>query len=307
MSDPVVKESRRRLRSIHQHLSQTQLDLGAQHIPIGLVEVVYHPTNQHPMLNYVSPRQKTAWIPAPEIRKGIDHLRSLNRTPRVMYIEGLYPPLFAKSIRELGMRAEYETSFMTYRVETALPQPPPLPEGFRVEEAAGQTKSILWWHVWRNAGALTQDTEPVTIGQRTASESQTSRVDLLLYKDHSPVGVVRLTRHEDTAHIAALAVSQAVRSPETVTMLYQLALQAALQAPCALIFTTIAEETDRPLCRALGLVDSGSRVCYVEGGKSLQGEKPAHEQVAQSVFVLRQNKKSPPDSPPDETNPGKGG
>ena len=112
-----IKESRRVLRRVQKHLSQSLIDMGANRENIGLVDVVYHPKNKLPHINYVSPRKNAAWIPGPGIKKGLERLRELERKPRVIYIEGLYPPLFAKSIRDLGLVIEQESTIMVYKLD----------------------------------------------------------------------------------------------------------------------------------------------------------------------------------------------
>jgi hypothetical protein len=300
MSDPAIKESRRRLRRVQKHLAQAQLNLGTTREQSGLVNVIYHPTNQHALLNYVSPRKNTAWVPGPEIKKGLERLRALDRIPRVTYIEGLYPPLFAKTIRDLGMVVEREAALMTYKVEGETPkdlQPVSLPKELRYEEVTTQEGNTLWWVVWRKAGteAVSKSIEPLHLGRTVHEVKQGRRVDLILFRKNIPIGIIRLTLHEQTAHIVALAILPTRRTPETVKLWYQVALYAALKRQSTLIFSSSPTEDEHQICRDLGFVDSGSTVCYVEVEKKTDKEKnkkedSADEQMAQPVFVLRQNK-----------------
>lgn len=296
MSDPAIAESRRILRRIQTHLAQSQLNLGTTREHDSLVDVVYHPSNYHPLLNYVSPRKNTAWVPGPEIQRGLDRLRELDRTPRVIYIEGLYPPLFAKTIRELGMMVEQEIALMTYAVNqdeaNAKPANPlPLPEILRVEEVTDSAGSKLWWLLWSSARSesLTKTLEPLLAGGASANVDQEGQIDLILYKRKAPLGVARVTIHDGTAHIAAMALLKIARDAEMIRLFYQVAVQAALKRDCTLVFMANAVETEHQLCRDLGFVDSGSAVCYVEANK-MKKEEANDEQVAQSVFVLRKDK-----------------
>ena len=305
MSDAAVKESRRILRRVQEHLSQAHLNLGATAEPIGLVDVVYHPTNPHPRLNYVSPRKNTVWVPTPEIQKGVDRLRVLKRKPRVIYIEGLYPPLFAKSIRDLGLVVEHEVALLTRKIEAG--QFPPgeplrLPDGLRLEEVVTPETSVLWGYVWHNAGpdTLTKSIEPLQIDAATPSPAPANQVDILLYKNNNPSGVTRLTLYENTAHIVALAaLATEAQTPDLVKLLYEIALHWAAQRQCTLVFTTTERESDRQICHALGFVDSGSAVCYVEATDQPK-EENVDERVAQSVFALRRSKESPVDPSKDK-------
>ena len=67
MSRAEVKESRTVLRRIDAHLRQSHLNLGAQTETVGFVDVIHHRTSPLPSLNYVTPRQNTALVPAKDI------------------------------------------------------------------------------------------------------------------------------------------------------------------------------------------------------------------------------------------------
>ena len=308
MSDPAIAESRRILRRVQTHLAQSQLNLGTTREHDSLVDVVYHPSNYHPLLNYVSPRKNTAWVPGPEIKRGLDRLRELDRTPRVIYIEGLYPPLFAKTIRDLGMVVEQEIALMTYAVnQDNRPEerkPLTLSDQVRVDEVDNPAASTLWWLLWNSARSesLTKTLEPLQAKGAAQKIGQERQVDLILYKRKAPLAVARVTIHEATAHIAALAVLKIAREPEMVKLFYQVAVEAALKRNCTLVFTANEIESEHQLCRDLGFVDSGSAVCYVEAANT-QKEETTDEQVAQSVFVLRKSKAPQPVTKPPTPQP----
>ena len=309
MSDPAINEPRRILRRVQKHLSQTQLNLGTLRESIGLVDVVYHPTNTHPLLNYVTPRNNTAWIPAPEIKKGLDRLRDLKRAPRITYIEGLYPPLFAKAIRELNMVVEQETAILTYRIDEAqLAErkriPVKLPVEFRMETADKQEHSVVWWYLWKKAGAssLVRSIEPLSIGRAAQDPDQGSQINLIFYEGKSPIGVARLTIHKNNAYIPALAMTQTARTQDKMTLLYRVVMDLAWQYDCTLVFTSEDVESDHQLCRDMGFIDSGSVVRYVER-TDLQtpGKDRVDEEMAQSVFALRESKPSKTKDEPGAT------
>ncbi len=90
MTDNEVKESRVVLRAVQEHLNYTHLSLGAVSEKVGLVDVLYHPDNPMPDLNYITPRRNTAWIPTQDIEKGLTRLGELNRKKRIYYVEVLY-------------------------------------------------------------------------------------------------------------------------------------------------------------------------------------------------------------------------
>ncbi|NJO54968.1 MAG: hypothetical protein HC829_09190 [Bacteroidales bacterium] len=106
MDEAAVRESRKILRRVQEHLHHAHAGLGARQETVGLVDVLYHPTSTLSSLNYVTPRRSTAWVPSEMINQGLEHLRKLERTPRVQYIEGLFPPLFSKTLFDLGLEAD---------------------------------------------------------------------------------------------------------------------------------------------------------------------------------------------------------
>lgn len=285
MDNAAIKESRRVLRLVQEHLSQAHLNVGATQEHVGLVEVISHPNSELAHLNYVTPRRNTAWIPAPEIERGMERLHDLHRTPRVNYVEGLFPPLFAKSLHKLGLEVEHETAIMTRKLDT-LPDKHNLPDGVHVVPVSDQEGIGLWWYVWRNAyyDVLTTGIEPIKIGQDMQQVALGNQVDLLLYRNDFPAGAARVTFHSDTAHLTTLAIMKEARTPALIHALHQAALKTAAQQGCELIFTSGGTEEDRKMCREVGFVDSGSVVCYAE---PVTGSDGTNHDVAQYVFALK--------------------
>ena len=286
MGDAAVKESRRILRLVQDHLAQAHLNLGVEQESVGLVNVTFHPENKLPQLNYVSPRQKTAWVPGPEIAKGLERLRELNRVPRVTYIEGLYPPLFAKSLRDLGLSAEREIALMTYKPDTAKPiSHLPLPTGMNISFPTNQDGIGTWWYVWRNAhyDVHTGGADPVYIGRDMREIAMGNQVDIILHRYSFPVGVARLTTYGKTANINAIAVMKEIRNEDTLNLMYRIAIHTAVDRKCDLIFTTGQTEFERSVCRKLGFADSGSLVSYAQEQQS--EEKP--NAVEEPIYLLR--------------------
>jgi len=271
-----VKESRVILRQVQEHLVHIHINLGAERETVDLVEVFHHPTNPLPNLNYVTPRQKTAWVSASEIKKGLDRLQSLGRAPRVQYIEGLYPPLFAKALRDLKLQVERETPIMAYKVDGVSGHAPPSPantappDGVSITQVNDQRGIEMWWYVWRNAfyDVLTLGVEPLFVGRDMAALALGQQLDFLAYRYGDPVGVARLSIHDDTAHISALALMKEARTPAMTHALQNAVLKAAIDHKAKLIFAPGETEADRRLLRELGFLDFGSIVCYSAPGET---------------------------------------
>lgn len=261
-----VRQVRRSLRNIQAHMLQAHLNLGASRHDLGLVEALYHPSNTLSHLNYIVPRRNTAWIPAQEIKKGLDFLRGRERMPRLYLIGGLYPPLFAKSLRDVGLSVEREIALMAHVAGDQMPSIPSRVDGLHTALVDNQDGIALWWYIWRNARyeVVANGVEPVYIGRDMREMAMGNQQDIILYQDRFPIGVARLTYVDQSANITAVAVLKESRTPESVGMLYQAALQTALNRGCDMVFTSGETEADRQASRRSGFVDVGSLICYAE-------------------------------------------
>lgn len=287
MKDAEVKESRRILRLVQEHLSDAHLKVGSQQESVGLVEVVHHPESTLAHLNYVTPRKNTAWVPTPEIEKGMAHLRELKRIPRLNYIEGLYPPIFAKSLHTIGLKVVSETPIMVCKfapdeAKTKTVSPP----NIRIVEADDQQSLGLWWYVWRNVyyDVITSGIEPFKIGESMQKVTLGQETNLLMYRESLPIGVARVTYHKTTAHLTTLVMMKEFRQDHLLRALYQATYNAAKAHNAELIFTSGETEKDRQLCRDVSFVDVGSVVCYAEPSDD-STEETHDEIVAQPLFA----------------------
>lgn len=289
-ANEAIKESRRTLRAIQDHITHAHLNLGAQQETIGLVNVYHHPEYTLPYLNYVAPRRNTAWIPGPQIESGLKRLRELGRDPRIYFLEGLYPPVFAKSLHKLGLVIESETALMTYPIDAEnRPAMPGMPAEMVVEYPQDQQGIALWWYVWRNArfDVITQGTEPLYIGRDMRAVALGHQIDIILYRYSFPIAVARLTFHEQSAHLTAFALMKEVRTTANIILLHQIAIHKAAERGTSLLFTSGETEQDRDVARKIGFVDSGNIVCYSESAEAEQQEEADEEHVAEPILVLR--------------------
>lgn len=270
------KESRVILRQVQEHLVFMHTNLGAVRDRIDFVEVFHHPTNPLPELNYVTPRQKTAWVSNGEIKKGLNHLATFGRAPRVQYIEGLFPPLFAKTLRDLKLQVERETPIMAYKPDgmTGHQPPPPAhsapPDGVSIVQVNDQRGIEMWWYVWRNAfyDVLTLGVEPLFVGRDMAAVALGQQLDFLAYRHGDPIGVARLSIQGETAHLSALALMKEARTLAMTHAVQTAVLKAAIEHHAKLIFAPGETEADRRLLRELGFLDFGSIVCYSAPGET---------------------------------------
>jgi hypothetical protein len=294
VDETLQRETRRVLRQVQDHLYSAHATLGAEKEELGLVEVIHHPTNSLPDLNYITPRRKTAWVSANDIEMGIDYMRQIARTPRVQYIEGLFPPLFARTLTGLGLQAEREVPLMIYKkggfndVKPPLLIPPDKPVGVSLERVSDQRGIETWWYVWRNAhyDVLTLGVEPLVVGRDMAALQLGHQIDIVMHRYTFPIGVARVSIQKDTAHLLGIALMREHRTPEMIKLLQLAAMQAAFEHGCEIIFAPGETEDDRRLCRELGFSDLGSMVCYTV--KEESGLEDKHGIIlSQPILTLR--------------------
>lgn len=284
-----VKQSRTIMRRIDDHLRRSHLHLGAQEESAGFVDVIHHETSPLGCLNYVTPRRSTAWVSGKHVEAGLERLAGRDRPRRVRYIEGLFPPVFARSLRELDLQPEEETPIMAYVPGGTPFTPPAPPDGVQLTRVSDANGMGLWWYVWRNAyyEIFTDGAEPILLGRSLSDLYRGHHIDLVMYHYGFPIGAARVTLGEGTAHLLAQAVLREVRTPELKQALRGAALKAALENGADLVFTSGESEEERAACRDLGFVDSGSIVCYA-GPEVLttSGEESNGTTLAQPVLIL---------------------
>jgi predicted GNAT family N-acyltransferase len=285
MDDAAVKETRRLLRQVQEHLFLSHADLGVQRETMGMVELVYHPQTSVSELNYVTPRRKTAWGAAKFVEEGLQRLQALGRVPCVTYIEGLYPPLFGKTLHEFSLEAHQEISFMLYRaggipalgVPAFSPEPVSADEDVQVRLVEDQHAAEMWWEIWRNGlyDVVAAGMEPLVRWHDT-DEQHGQQIDIFIHRQKSLAAVTRLSIQPEnsSSQIVALALLQEDRSPELMQLLLHAALQESLARQCELVFGPGETEDLRRLYRELGFIDIGSLVTYIQkSGISGEGNR----------------------------------
>ena len=280
-----VRQARETIRRVENHLRQSHVNMGAIEESIGMVDVIHHPYTHLATVNYVTPRRKTAWVSNSYIEQGIDYLREQGRRVRVRFADGLFPPIFARSLRDLDLTLETETSLMVYRkVQDHLDIT--LPPDVQFSFVTNHESMAIWWYVWRNAfyNVAVSNVEPVYIGQAMRDVYLGHQINIIMYKNRFPIGVSRVTLHEGTAHIAAHAIMQEFYRPEWDKTLRLVAMDAALTEGCDLIFVSGSDDMTRTRYRELGFIDSGSIVCYADTKAEI--EDVLHDTMAQSVLII---------------------
>lgn len=281
------RESRTILRRIEAHLRQSHLDMGSTEEAQGFVDVIYHENSHMPSLNYVTPRKNTAWVSGNHIQLGIDALREKERRVRVRFVEGLYPPIFTRALRELKLQVEEETPIMVYKKKNEPHKLASYPSDISFTRAKTTRDLSIWWYVWRNAyyDVSVSSVEPLLIGRDMQDVYFGKQVNMVMYRHNYPMGVFRLTFHKGSAHLVAHALLKEMRKPEWEQVIRTVALDIALTEGSDLIFVEGKTDAERKLYRDMGFIDSGSIVSYAEINKPLD-EEANDDNLAQSILVI---------------------
>ncbi|MGJ3238071.1 MAG: hypothetical protein ACFE0Q_05135 [Anaerolineae bacterium] len=283
------RESRTILRRIEAHLRQSHIYMGADEAALGFVDVIHHTTNTLRTLNYVTPRRNTAWVSGNHVQQGLDYLHEHGRLHRVRFVDGLYPPVFVRALRDLKLELEEEIPMMVYKKPQ---EPRPLtPINTSITFLLAQTSRDLaiWWYVWRNAyyDVAVSSVEPLLIGRDMHAVYFKHQINLVMLRHNYPIGVMRITLHEGTAHLVAHALLKELRQPPWEHMIRSVALDVALHHGADLVFVAGKTEDDRRRYREMGFIDSGSIVSYAESRKKANEHAEVYDDtLAQSVFII---------------------
>ncbi len=295
MNSEAVKESRQALRRVQDHLYQAHSSLSAQCESVGLVDVFYHPSSTLPSLNYVTPRRGTAWVSGEMVAQGLARMRQLRRGPRVTYIEGLFPPLFASALAELGLHKAWKLPLMVYRKEGFSGQTPCLPRLGRMPNAItigpvnDQRGAHLWSTVWHHPDyrIITLGVEPLLAGPDHHVLKQGLWVDLLMQRADVPLGLARLSIQGDVAHVLALALTPEAAAPKLLRRLLVAIIRTAQAKGCTLIYAPGDSEAEQQMARALGFRNFGSMVGYTAAVEPEIHEVHDDYILGQPVLALR--------------------
>lgn len=283
MKPSEIKSRKEKLRLIEDHLRLAHDDLGVERDSVGFVEVVHHPTYILPSLNYVTPRRKTAMVPGKHVENGVHALVDYRRKSRVLYIEELFPPFFGDTLKQMGLYLEATIPLWVVDL-TIPPVEVEMSKRMSVSKVVNQKGLAIWSLVWRNASFRVFGTslEPLQIGNLRPNSDNIH--DIILYLNHKPMAVSRLTIQDKTAHLMARAVVQSTNPLRLQQWLLEVTVQTAQQLGCELLF--IADKTMQYLqpVTDLPLTREGSMLCYTDEPNSKHGEE-THDTVEQLVLL----------------------
>jgi hypothetical protein len=256
MDDASVKESRVALRLVQEHLLAAHALAGCNTQGAGMVDLVTHPSDASPHLNYVLPRRNTAWVPTPAIEQGLARLGELGREPRFQYIEGLFPPQFGDTLTKINLQTLEALPVLAFRLggiigNTATYPPVPSAGDLRARRISPERGAVLW----------TQSEWQTPIAGTLGSVSATV-MEIAAYRQRNPVGVLRLEVQPDhgTAQLVRLALSDA-EDADAAQHLMGAGVRLAIRHRGPLVFA-MTGALAQPL-ETLGFVELGRLVTWM--------------------------------------------
>ncbi|MDX2136619.1 MAG: hypothetical protein SF123_00870 [Chloroflexota bacterium] len=254
-----IKQVRTLLRRIEGHRIQTHQDRGALHETVNMVEVLYHPTSALPELNYLMPRRGAAWVSAAALQTGIERIIAVGRTPHIVYLEPLLPPVFRQTLEQVEMRRAAESSIYAVDVSDA----PARAAGDMVLIAQTVGDVARWWRARSRILAGTRRfRREVRQIEAIHALAATGRALPLL-----------IDRQADVAGIASLELQPALKTARLVEFLPLHAddrapllrgiLHAAAARGCDLLFGAGAIFGTTDDLAAYGFTHLGSAVAYL--------------------------------------------
>lgn len=251
MDNAAVKELRVLLRQVQDHLLTADALAGVRQESVGMVDVVTHPTDDSPALNYVLPRRNTAWVPAPAIEAGLHRLHEQGRAPRFQYMEGLFPPQFSDTLAKVGLAATKTLPVYAYKPGFMPPAgvylPPPVVR-LRVEPVKGD-RATNRWQRGRDWPRLIDARATATGDDRLQMFRFAANIDRV----PSGFACIEVQREAGTAQIVTVALADGATG---LHGLLNRLTRAALRHGGKLVFA-LADGTAATALQALGFTEIG--------------------------------------------------
>lgn len=243
------------LRRIVEHVRLVHLAQGVQESQHGFTVCVTH---EQALLNYVTPRKNTAWLPDAHLVQGIQALRAAGKPARVWYADGLFPPSFARTLRQEGLTHAQELPLMVYQGEQAPSLE--LPDESILRSLPEAEASALWARIVAEAEAWQVHQDALAPSQAGLSLNR----EWLAERHGVPIAALRLTTVADSAHMVAWAWRQGEDESLLLISLACAALNVLWTSGCRMAFVVGGTAVARAAWRRAGWQDAGSIVVYSE-------------------------------------------
>lgn len=279
MTDPeTIKAMRSLLRRVDEHDQAVAHEEGAQRHSLNILDVVYHPTNPLPTLNYITPRRGAAWVSTNAVQQGLERLAELGRAPRLLFFEGLMPPVFRQSLAEFGLQWAGESQILA---TSSLTNVPPVTPTFAAAQATESAALARWWEARGDllAGGIQRPPDATIIQRmvRLVEGGQAHYVSVLREGRLAGIASLRIQHDLRSAEINAFHVAHEDR--EVASALMRTALGGAAKHECDFVFVAEAMG-DKTWLGEFGFSALGSVVAFAA---RLPHQEIPHERMAQPL------------------------
>jgi hypothetical protein len=267
-----IKHARTCLRRAEAHDLQTALDAGATHETVNMVEVIHHPTNALPNLNYLTPRQNVAWVMGSAVLEGMARLEVLGRGGRMTYYEGLLPTIFRQTLAGIGLQSISESQ--VYACTTPVHTIPS-----DIEIATTYDDVAKWWASRYTLLTGNQDRTlemPAQLWERVNADQLCC---LSLYAGSVPLGAMCLRWHTALGSAKVVEFYVGDHAADVDYVLMAGAQAAAARRGCDLLY--VAGALHHPtMLGDLSFISVGRLLTY---SRMIRLKETEHDQLAQSV------------------------
>ncbi len=272
-----TKTAKAMMRRIHEHIQHAHHQLGTEVQSVSFTEVMYHPTSDHPSLNYVTPRRNMAWISGQHIQQGIDVLQEFDQNARVYFIEDLYPPMFGDQLAQLPLMEQWKIPVMIRELNAETVAPRYHNQG--VYQQGTHDDVTLWWETW--AQLYGRDYPKTMIEEDLTALKEHRLLNLIQEREDKIVGVARLTLYEKSAHLVDWKLHD-----DATDLLHNLLTQClsiAHEHACDCFFALVNHEQTRTILDSLDFTTLSHVVCYAETEPTLN--ETVDESLVQPLFA----------------------
>ena len=260
------REERKTLRIIQDHIHTSMRAKQAIVEPVGTVDVYFHPSNLDPYLNCVTPHKGVAWVRRDDLYSAFAGLDRLDRIPRLVFQDALFPFAFQQQLELMGLTFEDQRVVMVYRPLYGPDMPGETPRDrlpsefdYAISATVATTQADLaaWVRVFK-AGYYNTETLSVSLAEvdpLVESAQRGERLFVLASYQDTPLGTAQICLRDSSAEIESVVTAPLWHGMGLETALVTTAVRAILEYKRDIIFTIAPTDDITRFYRVLGFVD----------------------------------------------------
>ncbi|MBN1681664.1 MAG: GNAT family N-acetyltransferase [Anaerolineae bacterium] len=290
------REQRQILRQIQNFVHAKALEAEAFDEQLGTVDVYFHINNPAPHLNCTMPHKGVAWIRREDLMDAFDGLARLGRTPRLVFLDALFPSAFQTQIEHMGLGVENERVVMVYQpiigphLDGEIPRgrlPDDIQPPVTTQIATTRADLATWLRVFHAAYYNTETlaVRPEEIEPLYTAAQEGTTVFVIGFYENTPLGAARVGIRTPTAELDAVATAPLWHGMGLEVALATTAIRAAQQQNGDTIFTIAPPEDYARLYHRLGFVEITRMLTYWRASE--------HEPAAQSETTMSEGENAP--------------